>query len=150
MLGKPESPAPPAAPSRRFGDSADPNATFVGPRTRIKGELVSDGPVDLAGSFEGDLRVSAHCRVREGARVTGRLEAKTLVVEGQVTGPALVADKVEIGATARVESNIQARVVAIADGAFFEGEVRMDGSGSPGAPQTFTEKRKSAEASSSR
>jgi len=80
--------------------------------------------------------------VREGARVTGRLEAKSLVVEGRVSGPALVADKVEIGATARVESNIQARVVAIADGAFFEGEVRMDGSSGSGGPQTFTEKRK--------
>ena len=80
--------------------------------------------------------------MREGARVTGRLEAKSLVVEGEVSGPALVADKVEIGATARVKSSIQARVVAIADGAFFEGEVRMDDTGGSGAPQTFTEKRK--------
>jgi cytoskeletal protein CcmA (bactofilin family) len=57
-----------------------------------------------------------------------------------------VADKVEIGATGRVKSSIQARVVAIADGAFFEGEVRMDDSG---APVTFTEKRSGAEAASS-
>jgi len=142
MLGKPDASAQPSAPARRFTDAIDPNSTFVGPGARIKGDLVSDGPVDVAGTLEGDVRVNAHCRVRDGGRVTGRLEAKSLVVEGHVTGPALVADKVEIGSTARVESNIQARVVAIADGAFFEGEVRMDESGAPGTPQTFTEKRK--------
>ena len=142
MLGKPETSAQPPAPARRFTDPVDPNSTFVGPGARIKGDLQSDGPVDVAGTLEGDIRVSAHCRVRQGGRVTGRLEAKSVVVEGEVRGPALVADKVEIGATARVEANIQARVVAIADGAFFEGEVRMDGTGGSAAPQTFTEKRK--------
>ena len=70
--------------------------------------------------------------------MTGRVEAKTLVIEGTVEGPALVADRLEIGSTARVRSSIQARVMAIADGAIFEGEVRMDEAGSP---QSFTEKR---------
>lgn len=150
MPGKPELPAQPTPPGRRFTDTVDPNTTFVGAGTRIKGDLVSDGPVDVAGTLDGDVRVSAHCRIRQGARMTGRLEAKSLVVEGQVSGPALVADKVEIGATARVESNIQARVVAIADGAFFEGEVRMDDSGAPGAPVAFKEKRKGGETTSGR
>jgi cytoskeletal protein CcmA (bactofilin family) len=143
MLGKPEASAQPPVSARRFTDSLEANSTFVGPGARIKGDLQSDGPVDVAGTLEGDIRVSAHCRVRQGGRVTGRLEAKSVVVEGEVRGPALVADKVEIGATARVEANIQARVVAIADGAFFEGEVRMDGPGGPAvAPQTFAEKRR--------
>ena len=48
-----------------------------------------------------------------------------------------------------MKSSIQARVVAIADGAFFEGEVRMDGTGGPGTPQTFTEKRHPPQRSSS-
>ena len=140
MLGKPESSPSPAAtpPTRRFTDVPDPHATVIGPGTRFVGELSSEGPVDLAGTLEGDARVTGHCRVRAGARVTGRLEAKTLVVEGQVEGPALVAEKVEIGSGARVRSNIEAGIVAIADGAFFEGSVSM---AEPGAPVTFTEKR---------
>jgi cytoskeletal protein CcmA (bactofilin family) len=141
MPGKPE-PAEPPAPARRFTDSLDAHSTIIGPDTRIEGDLSSDEPVDVAGTLDGDLHVSGHCRVRQGARVTGRLEAKSLVVEGEVNGPGLVADKIEIGATGRVRSRIQARVVAIADGAFFEGEVRMDDSG---APLTFREKRRGAE-----
>ena len=140
MLGKPEqpTPSPSAPPARRFTDALDPHATVIGPGTRVLGELVSEGPVDLGGTLEGDARIEGHCRVREGARVKGRLEATTLVIEGQVEGPGLVADKVEIGASARVRSNIEARVIAIADGAFFEGSVKMD---EPGSPVTFREKR---------
>lgn len=140
MLGKtPPPPAAPEPPTRRFTDAVDTHTTVIGPGTRIKGELVADAPVELAGTLEGEIRASSHCRVRQGARVTGRVEAKTLVIEGTVEGPALVADRLEIGSTARVRASIQARVVAIADGAVFEGEVRMDEAGSP---QSFTEKRK--------
>lgn len=138
MLGKSPPPTTPDLPARRFTDTVDPIPTRVGRGTRLKGELVAEGPVEVDGTVEGDLRVAAHCRVREGARVVGRIEAKTLLVEGSVEGPALVADKVEIGATARVRSSIEARLVAIADGAVFEGQVRMDAAG----PQSFTEKRK--------
>ncbi len=143
MLGKTLTPAPPVeAHSRRFTDAVDPNATAIGPGTQVKGELVAEGPVELAGLLDGDARVSAHLRVRAGARVTGRLEAKSLVVEGEVTGPSVAAERIEIGATARVSSNLRARVVAIAEGAFFEGEVRMDDTGAPGTPISFTEKRR--------
>jgi cytoskeletal protein CcmA (bactofilin family) len=143
MLGKNPPPAPPQdTPTRRFTDAPEANATLVGPGTRIKGELAADGAVDIAGAIEGELRVGGHCRVRQGAHVSGRVEAKTLLIEGTVDGPALVADKIEIGASARVHSNIQARVVAVADGAVFEGRVQMDGSGAPGTAQTFTEKRR--------
>jgi cytoskeletal protein CcmA (bactofilin family) len=140
MLGKPEATPSPSAsqPTRRFTDALDAHATVIGPRTRVVGQLTSEGPVDLSGVLEGDARIEGHCRVREGASVKGRLEATSLVVEGQVEGPALVADKVEIGASARVRSNVEARVVAIADGAFFEGAVKMD---EAAAPVTFTEKR---------
>ena len=45
----------------------DPNATFVGPGTRFKGELTSDGPVDVAGTLDGDV-----ARERSLPRARGR------------------------------------------------------------------------------
>ncbi len=143
MFGKTPTPAPPPeAHSRRFTDAVDADATVIGPGTQVKGELVAQGPVELAGLLDGDARVEAHLRVRPGARVTGRLEAKSLVVEGEVTGPSVAAERVEIGATARVRSNIRARVLAIAEGAFVKGDVHMDDTGAPGTLTTFTEKRR--------
>jgi cytoskeletal protein CcmA (bactofilin family) len=143
MLEKSRTPAPPPEThSRRFTDSVDANATVIGPGTRVKGELVTEGPVELAGLLDGDARVEAHLRVRPGARVTGRLEAKSLVVEGEVTGLSMAAQRIEIGATARVRSNIRARVLTIAEGASVEGDLHMDNTGAPGTLTTFTEKRR--------
>jgi len=118
--------------------------TVVGPGTRIRGELTGDDPVDLGGTLEGDSRVTALYRVRAGGRVTGNVTAGSLVVEGELSGATLAAGKVEIGATARVRADIRARTVAIAEGAFFDGQVHMEGRDAEGpeGPVRFREKRK--------
>ena len=58
MLGKTPPPPPADNPARRFTDSVDAHVTVIGPGTRIKGELIADGPVELAGTLEGDIRVT--------------------------------------------------------------------------------------------
>lgn len=139
-VSPPNPPNPPNPPSRRFTDATDQPATVVGRQTRITGNLTVEGPLEVAGSLEGDCRASGLCRVRESGRLIGSLQAASIVAEGEVTGQ-LAAEKVEIGAAARVRANIRARVVAIAEGAFFEGDVHMEGRGEPAAPVTFKEKR---------
>jgi cytoskeletal protein CcmA (bactofilin family) len=114
----------------------------IGPGTRIEGELSGGDVVDLAGTLIGDSHVTALFRVREGARVVGNIEATSAVVQGEVSGQTLVAGKVEIGAAARVRANVRARVVAIAEGASFDGEVHTQDSEGPAGPLAFTEKRK--------
>jgi cytoskeletal protein CcmA (bactofilin family) len=66
-------------------------------------------------------------------------------VGGTVEAGTLTADRVEIRASARVSGTLTARVVAIADGAFYEGEVRMEGSGASSAPLYFKDRRKGGE-----
>ena len=112
---------------------------------RIKGTLTGDDPVDFAGTLEGDSQVTGHYLVRASGRIVGDVTAASLVVEGEVSGRTLVAEKVEIGAAARVRANVRARVVAIAEGAFFDGEVHMDNREGPADRLTFTEKRKPRE-----
>jgi cytoskeletal protein CcmA (bactofilin family) len=80
--------------------------------------------------------------VRETARIAGDVTATSIVVDGEVAGRTLVAEKVEIGAGARVRANVRARVVAIAEGAFFDGQVHMEGRSGPAAPTNFREKRR--------
>ncbi len=113
--------------------------TVIGSGIRIKGTLSGDDPIDLAGALEGSSEVTGLYRVREGARVAGDIVAGNLVIEGQVSGRTLVAQKIEIGALARVHAHLRAGVVAIAEGAFFEGQVHMQGGQ---GPVPFKEKRK--------
>ncbi len=127
--------------ARRFTDSVEKYATVIGPSIKVRGELTGDDAVDVAGTLEGDSRVESHYRVREGARVAGRIEATSLVVAGEVSGPELVADKIEVGASGRVKAKLSARVVAIAEGALFDGSVHMRGEVGSG-PTTFREQRK--------
>ena len=116
--------------------------TVIGRDTRFLGNLESSDPVDIRGVLEGDCRTSAHCIVREGARVLGNIDAVALVVAGEVEAGLLQADKVEVRASARVLATIRARVVAIADGAFFQGEIEIVGAPAASGPPALKDRRK--------
>jgi cytoskeletal protein CcmA (bactofilin family) len=113
-------------PSRRLDDLANAARTVIAEGTHVRGDLASAGPVEIRGTLEGDIQTSAHCVVREGARVLGNIEAAALLVAGEVEAGVLRAEKVEVRASAKVIATIRARVVSIADGAEFQGEVQME------------------------
>jgi cytoskeletal protein CcmA (bactofilin family) len=137
---EPETPSP----NRRFTDNPSP-ATSIGPGTTFLGDLTGGDAVEIRGVLEGDCRTSAPCVVREGARVLGSIEATGIVVAGEIEAPVLAADKVEIRASARVRASVTARVVTIADGAFYEGSVQMQGQDAPNSPVFFKERRNGSE-----
>ena len=118
---------------------------MIGPGTTVRGDLTGGDAVEIRGLLQGDCRTSAHCVVGEGARVVGSIEATGIVVAGVVEGRALAADKVEIRASARVRASVTARVVTIADGALYEGNVQMQGQDAPSGPVFFKERRSGPE-----
>jgi cytoskeletal protein CcmA (bactofilin family) len=128
--------------SRRFTDSPQPAVTVIGPGTHVRGNLAGTDPVEIRGTLEGDCEVSAHCVVHEGARVLGSIDATGLVVAGEVEAGTITADKVELRKTARTRATIRARVIAVADGAFYEGEVQMQGPDAASGPVFFEEQRR--------
>ncbi len=120
----------PQAPERRAtppGDRRAPVAerrvTVIAQGTSFRGELVSGDPVEVYGTLEGDARVTARFTVGESGRVLGNIDAAILVVAGEVNAGMLTAEKIELRATARVTATLRARVVTIAEGALFEGDV---------------------------
>ena len=129
-------------PGRRFSDVTHPSATVIGQGTRIRGDLASTDPVEIRGVLEGDCQTSSHCIVREGARVLGNIDAAALVVAGEVDAGVLRAEKVEVRASARVAGTIRARVVAIADGAVYKGEVEMQILRASSGPAVLKDRRR--------
>ena len=124
---------------RRFTDAVLQASTVISRGTKVRGDVESDAPVYVQGEVEGDCRTSAHCLVHEGARVLGNVSASAVVVAGEVEAGLIVAEKVEIRATARVVATIRARVVAINDGAFYEGAI--DDIDAPGGPAVLKDRR---------
>lgn len=137
------SPNAPQSPERRAPTGAERRAavierrvTVIAPGATFRGELVSSDPVEVHGSLEGDAHVTARFTVGESGRVLGNIDAAILVVAGEVNAGMLSAEKIELRPTARVAATLRARVVSIAEGAIFEGEV--DNREAPGTPPTAT------------
>ena len=129
----------PAQTGRRLTDLGSP-ATVIGASTTVRGDLSGRDPLEVRGTVEGDCRIGGLCIVAEGGRVLGNIEADGLVVAGEVEAGKLTVDRVEIRSTARVRGAITARVLAIADGAFYEGDVQMEPGAAPG-PTFFKDRR---------
>ena len=68
-------------------------------------------------------------------KITAEIQAKTVMVIGEVVGNITADDKVEVAATGSMRGDIVAPRVVLADGARFKGSIDMDRKpGAPGAP----------------
>ncbi len=95
----------------------------------IRGTLISERDVHLAGRVEGDIRV-ANLVLNEQAYVKGDVYAEEVIVKGRVEG-SIRARKVQLTATANVSGDVlHGGLLAIDFGASFEGNCRADRSSS--------------------
>ncbi len=125
--------------SRRFTDTSNGDSTVIGQGIHVKGEITGPASIEVWGSLEGKAGTEGLLWVREGGEVNGEIAATNVVVEGQVQGSIHAQDKVELRATCKVEGDLAAQTVAIAEGSFFEGRIQM--SGAKAGKMSFKEKR---------
>ena len=76
--------------------------------------------------------------------MVANLDAKTVKVDGQVTGDISGSEKVVISKSGRVQGNIVAPRVTLEDGAKFKGSIDMD----PGSDSSATSAKPAASAKS--
>lgn len=99
--------------------------TIIGADARFKGELSFEKGVRIDGSFEGQIRSKGTLHVAEGARVAANVEAASVKVEGECKGNLVASEKLHLLATAKVEGDLRATRLEIADGAIFVGNVAV-------------------------
>jgi cytoskeletal protein CcmA (bactofilin family) len=104
------------------GLDGTPAQSFVDASLTIVGDLHSAGDVRIDGRICGNVRC-AQLIVGRHAAITGAVIAEQAIVRGRVTGT-IRSPVVIIQDTAHVESEITYGLLAIDDGAFFEGAVR--------------------------
>jgi cytoskeletal protein CcmA (bactofilin family) len=128
----------PDRPRRRLFDLLSETPTLLGAGSRFEGQLRVSGPMSLGGVIIGDGSIAGVLSIATGAHWQGDIEAQSAVVTGRITGDLTVEAKLEIGKTAVIRGRVQARVIAIADGATVDGEINVTG----GQPIVrFVEKR---------
>jgi cytoskeletal protein CcmA (bactofilin family) len=104
------------------GLDGTPTQSFVDASLTIVGDLHSAGDVRIDGRICGNVRC-AQLIVGRHAAITGAVIAEQAIVRGRITGT-IRSPVVIIQDTAHVESEITYGLLAIDDGAFFEGTAR--------------------------
>jgi cytoskeletal protein CcmA (bactofilin family) len=112
-------------PKRRLLDEIGTSPTFVADGCTLTGDLETNGPIVVCGTVRGDGRIGGALRMSAQAAWIGEVHAHHGIIAGQVTGKLVVAEKLEIGATAVIRADVVARSIAVAKGAVIEGQVTV-------------------------
>ena len=94
--------------------------------TTIRGRIIADGDLEIAGHVEGTVTASGDLTVAEGATikvVDGEVSGATIAVCGAVNGSLRGADRLILEAGARVVGDLSAPTVGIRSGALLRGRV---------------------------
>jgi cytoskeletal protein CcmA (bactofilin family) len=129
---------------RRLEDRVDPNESVISAQSTFKGEIRGQAGAHILGSLEGDIHAEGMVRAGKTAKIKGNIHCPYIILEGELEGDIYSARQVELRTRAKMRGNIETEMLAIADGCFFEGQIRM---ASPEAqPIRFKERRHPEEA----
>jgi cytoskeletal protein CcmA (bactofilin family) len=113
-------------PALLLSSGPQPGAFRVGEKLSIKGEIVGEGDLELAGRFEGIVNVNGRVIVGERAEVDADISAANIVVGGKVRGNLNATGRVEILPQGVLTGNLKSGSFAAADGALVKGEIVVD------------------------
>lgn len=94
----------------------------IGSSIVVKGELTAHEDIVVSGHVEGSITVFGHSvTVNAGAELVADIQARVVVVSGQVLGTLRGDERIELLRTADVEGELTAPVLRVDDGAVFRG-----------------------------
>ena len=100
--------------------------TVLDKGVQVNGKLSFAAPTRIEGRLRGEVRATDLLEVAACGVVHGSIWAKSLIVAGEVRGQILGAERVEIQAGAKVFGLVETRALVVAEGAVFEGDLRMN------------------------
>jgi cytoskeletal protein CcmA (bactofilin family) len=112
-----------------FGKTKQPPIrTLIGEGTVVKGELRFAGGLRIDGEVLGDVVASGEqptiLVISENARVTGRVMAGHVIINGAVTGPVQSDALLELQPKACITGDVRYEVLEMHQGATIDGELR--------------------------
>lgn len=109
---------------RRAVDRID-FSTRIGKESVYRGDIAGSENYLVYGSVYGDSDIQGHLLLAPGARWRGDIRARHVVIAGEVNGNVSATEKLELQESARIMGNITAPVIAIAEGAVYDGKIHM-------------------------
>ena len=98
---------------------------FLDAGCEVQGDLQFRNTFRVHGHFRGTVESEGELIVGEGGVVEGVVKVGELSVSGRLEGHVEATKRIEIGVNGHVEGEINAPVLVIASGAFFQGQCTM-------------------------
>src|SRR5262245_2221027 len=109
--------------ARRSARPASDGYSVIDEHLSISGDLVTDGTVRIDGRVEGSLHRTDTMIVGEEASVVGNVEAREVVIGGELIVNLRVSGRVEIQQTGTVRGDIDAAAILLDEGGTVHGHV---------------------------
>ena len=95
----------------------------IGKSIWIKGELIGNEDLTIDGTVDGKINLQDHTlTIGANGRIKAHVEAKEVIVAGELTGNVVADIRVEIASSGSMEGDIKAPRLILADGGRFKGE----------------------------
>lgn len=107
-------------------DFASDRASILGPTLRFKGELSASEDLVIHGQVEGSVGPAPKVTIGPEACVKAGVTADVIVVEGRVEGDMKAQVSITVRPRANVRGNLEAPAINIAEGAKFNGGIKME------------------------
>jgi cytoskeletal protein CcmA (bactofilin family) len=105
---------------------SDHISTILGIGTTIEGTLKFKDTIRLDGRVNGDiLSEKGTIIIGERANVKAQIRVCTAVIKGEVDGQVQATERIEVYPPAKITGDIQAPVISIEPGVFFNGNCSM-------------------------
>jgi len=105
----------------------------IGKSVVVKGELSGSEDLYVDGHVEGSISLRGQSlTVGPNGRVRANIEARNVILHGQVDGNVTATDRVELRKSASLKGDIATARIAIDDGAYFKGTIDIQ---KPEAPR---------------
>jgi cytoskeletal protein CcmA (bactofilin family) len=99
--------------------------TILGPDAKFKGDLTFDSAAKVLGHIEGSIKSKGKVLIADGSKCKASVKAKEVAIEGLIEGDVEATERVEVKPNGRINGDIVASRMTMADGAAIEGHVRI-------------------------
>ena len=96
--------------------------TVIGPECIVRGRLEGRGIIRIEGRFEGEIDTEGDVIIGEAGELVANVCARDVLLGGRVRGDVRATGRLEILHTGRLEGDINARQLIVAEGAVFSGK----------------------------
>jgi cytoskeletal protein CcmA (bactofilin family) len=98
----------------------------IGKSIHIKGDVNGEEDLEIDGEVEGQITLAGNqLTIGAHGQVKGELNAKSIVVVGQVSGNLIATERAEIQGSGSVEGDIKAPRLLVQEGAVVNGSIEM-------------------------